>query len=57
MILYWDTACGGLLGVAARGPKGDTRITQQVPTTSATVREWVEMTTEAAAAIDAWPGV
>ena len=55
MVLYWDRACGGLLGLAAKGPKGDTRITSAVPSHGdECVRQWLECTPEAAAAIDAW---
>jgi hypothetical protein len=54
MVLYWDVPCGGLLGLAARGPKGDTRITAPVSRLVETVwQEWV--TVDAAEAVDAWP--
>ena len=56
MVLYWSQECGGLFGLAANGPKTTTRITHAVPSTMATVwREWVEMTPEAAEAVQSWP--
>ncbi len=30
MVLRWDEKCGGLFGLAANGPKGDTRLTAPV---------------------------
>lgn len=55
MVLYWDRACGGLLGLAAGGPKGDTRITQAVRRHGdECVRQWLEVSDVAAIAIDAW---
>ncbi len=55
MVLRWDAACGGLLGLAATGPRGDTRITHAVPRTVETRwQEWVEVTPAAAAEIDGW---
>lgn len=56
MILYWARECGGLLGLAARGPAGDTRITPAVPQTTETVwQEWTQCTQAAAEAVNAWP--
>lgn len=55
MVLYWDAACGGLLGLAAKGPRGGTRITEPVPATVATVwREWVAVTEVSASEVDKW---
>ena len=54
MILYWDKACGGLLGLAAKGPAGDTRITHPVPSVMDYCRQVIEVTPEAAAAINNW---
>jgi len=55
MVLRWDSACGGLLGLAANGPKADTRLTAPVPRVVETVwQEWVELTPDAKAAIDRW---
>ena len=55
MVLYWDRNCGGLLGLAARGPRGATRITAAVPSHGdECVRQWLECTPEAAAAFDGW---
>jgi len=56
MVLYWSRECGGLLGLAARGPKTSTRITHAVPRVMETVwQEWVEMTPEAVEAMRSWP--
>jgi len=56
MILFWDAVCGGLLGLAANGPKGLTRITAPVARHGNIdpVKQWIEVSEEAAAAIDAW---
>ena len=56
MVLYWAAECGGLLGLAAKGPKGATRITHVVPETTETVwQESTVCTPEAAKAIESWP--
>lgn len=56
MVLYWDQECGGLFGLAAKGPKGKTRMTHSVPSTTETAwQETIEVTPEAAAEIEAWP--
>ena len=58
MVLRWDEACGGLLGLAAKGPRGDTRITHAVESVTMTVwTEHLSVAAEAAAAIDAWEPV
>jgi len=55
MVMYWDTACGGLLGLAARGPKGSTRITQAVAVHGdECVRQWMAVSPEAKEAITQW---
>lgn len=55
MVLYWSSDCGGLFGLATKGPKTSTRITQAVPETMATQwKEYVECTAEAAEEIEAW---
>ena len=55
MILFWARECGGLLGLAASGPKGDTRITAPVEFAADEVAHQVlGVSDEAAAAIDAW---
>ncbi len=55
MVLHWSEKCGGLLGLAAGGPKPGTRITAAVPRVCETVwQEWVEMTADAAAGVDRW---
>lgn len=54
MVLRW--ASRGLLGLAASGPTGDTRITAAVAWTTATVwQESMAVSPQAAAAIDGWP--
>ena len=56
MILRWDAQCGGLLGLAVVGPRGDTRITRAVEYVIETKwQEVVSVTPAAAAIIDAWP--
>lgn len=56
MVLYWASQCGGLLGLATRGPAGETRITAAVPATCETVwQEWIEMTPRAADGVARWP--
>ena len=56
MVLRWDAECGGLLGLAAKGPRADTRITHAVPRIVETVwQEVVQCSPEAAREIEAWP--
>jgi len=56
MVLYWSAACGGLLGLAARGPQEGTRLTSSVDRTGTdAVRQWLTVSPEAAAALDAYP--
>lgn len=55
MVLYWDAACGGLLGLAANGPKGSTRITAAVDRHGdECVHQWVAVSGVAKEAIDRW---
>ncbi len=55
MILYWSSECGGLLGLAANGPKTSTRITASVPSHGdECVKQWVEVSDNAAKEIDQW---
>lgn len=55
MVLYWDTECGGLFGLAAKGPKGKTRITAAVERHGdECVRQWVAVSDSAKKEIDAW---
>ena len=55
MILRWPAECGGLLGLAGRGPVPGTAITAAVPsTTTSCWTDWTEVSSEAAEAIDAW---
>ena len=56
MVLYWSAECGGLLGLAARGPKTTTRITHAVPYHSdECARHVLGVTPEAAEKLSAWP--
>ena len=55
MVLSWSSECGGLLGLAAGGPKGSTRITATVSEVGETVwQEYITVTERAADAIDKW---
>lgn len=56
MIIYYAAECGGLFGLAANGPKGKTRITAAVRSTTETVwQEHLSVSSEAAKAIEQWP--
>jgi hypothetical protein len=55
MILSWHQDCGGLLGLAANGPKSITRITSAVPSTGCICRQFVQVSETGAEAINAWP--
>jgi hypothetical protein len=58
MVLYWDAECGGLLGLAAGGPKGKTRITRSVSVLEDSyVNSWVEVSDQAREEINQWPSV
>ena len=54
MVLYWAPECGGLYGLCANGPRGNSRLTASVPQYAVTPVEWGELTPEAAAAVAAW---
>ncbi len=55
MVLEWSRECGGLLGLATRGPQPGTRITCAVSETTNTARQALTVTPEAARALDEWP--
>jgi hypothetical protein len=56
MVLYWSAECGGLLGLAARGPRTTTRITAPTPVSVEHVwQEFVVVSASAAEEIDKWP--
>lgn len=55
MVLRWDAACGGLFGLAANGPKADTRLTDAVTTGPGVVARVIEVPTKAAKEMDKWP--
>ena len=55
MVLYWDVKCGGLFGLAANGPRGDTRITASIEVVVETAWcEWCAVSSVAAKEIDKW---
>jgi len=54
MVLRWDAECGGLFGLAANGPAGDTRITASVQEVACVVGQSLSVTESAAKKIDAW---
>ena len=54
MILYWDKSCGGLLGLAANGPSGSTRITHAVPQVTDYCRQAIEVTYDCMSKIEGW---
>ena len=55
MILYWSRDCGGLFGLAAGGPRGDTRITAAVPYTECVPEQILRCSDDASAAMMSWP--
>jgi len=56
MVIFWSADCGGLLGLAAKGPKGDSRITHTADRiVEAKWQEWVTVSDEASEKIDKWP--
>lgn len=56
MVLYWPTACGGLFGLAAKGPREGLRLTESVGTTATElVRQWLSVSDDAAKKLNAWP--
>ena len=56
MVLRWSTECGGLFGLAASGPKGDTRLTSAVAVVSdEAARQVLSVSADAVAAFAAWP--
>ena len=58
MVLYWPASCGGLFGLASRGPRDGLRLTHSVDRTGARpVSQWLAVSSEAAAALREWPRV
>ena len=56
MVLYWPSACGGLFGLAANGPKEGLRLTESVARTATeAVRQWLSVSDEVAEQLRAWP--
>ena len=55
MVLFWHSSCGGLFGLAATGPKGDTRMTATVPKVTDTEwKQWIVVSDEARDALVSW---
>lgn len=56
MVLYWPAACGGLFGLAAKGPRDGLRLTHAVDKTATeSVRQWLSVSDEIADALAKWP--
>lgn len=55
MILRWDDECGGLFGLAANGPKGDTRITARIDEVVDICRQALTVSSHAAKELIKWP--
>lgn len=57
MVLYWPTECGGLLGLAANGPRDGLRMTATVTRATDTVRQALAVAPDAATVLKRWPSV
>ena len=56
MILYYPSACGGIFGVAASGPKEGARVTHAVAETASTVWcQWISVSDESMMRFADWP--
>lgn len=56
MVLYWSAACGGLLGLAATGPREGTRMSAAVVTTTdLSWQQCLSVSDAAATALRDWP--
>lgn len=56
MVLYWPSSCGGLFGLAARGPQEGLRLTESVSATATeAVRQWLAVPVEVAEQLRVWP--
>lgn len=55
MVLYYSEKCGGLFGLATRGPQDGTRITCTVEVAGDTCRQVLTVTKEAAKRLAEWP--
>ena len=56
MVLYWPATCGGLFGLAAKGPKDGLRLTEAVEKTATeVVRQWLSVPEEVAEKLRVWP--
>jgi hypothetical protein len=54
MVLSWPSECNGLLGLAADGPKGNTRLTPPVDIVTDITRQAVSVSRDAAEKFDEW---
>ena len=56
MVLYWPAACGGLFGLAAKGPREGLRLTESVTATATeAVRQWLTVPDDVAEQLRQWP--
>ena len=56
MVLYWPAKCGGLFGLAAKGPRDGLRLTESVQATATeVVRQWLTVPEDAAKQLREWP--
>ena len=55
MVLYWSKECGGLFGLAANGPKTNTRLTAPVTTWTGEVTRVIAVSAKVAKELDRWP--
>ena len=54
MVIYWPRECGGLLGLASKGPKGGARITAPAGRVSDTARQVISVPEESALLFLGW---
>ena len=56
MVLRWPAACGGLFGLAAKGPRDGLRLTEAVDATATEAgRQWLTVPDGVAEQLRAWP--
>ena len=56
MVLYWPSECGGLFGLAAKGPVSGVRLTDSVERTATeSVRQWISVPDDVAVMLTSWP--
>lgn len=55
MVLYWPSACKGLFGLAANGPKDGLRLTSAVAKTQTDdVKQWLSVSDDIAQRMQQW---